>query len=152
MLCRRVIPVQALICQGWFMWAVTKDLTVQRVSTHDQGCNMIVSLGCWKLIRIHPADVMGTFLLLSPYYAIRFFLLFSTCLVRLYIAGLPLRSCPDYWATFLCRGSPNVCFFVSGRSRIRTHVLIIRKRYPIFFALHWLFILEWATRVCIVFV
>ena len=32
---------------------------------------------------------------------------FSTGLVRLYIAGLPLRSCLDHWATF-CRGVPNV--------------------------------------------
>ena len=28
-------------------------------------------------------------------------------LVRLYIAGLPLRFCPDPWATF-CGGVPNV--------------------------------------------
>ena len=55
--------------------------------------------------------------------------IFSTGLVRLYIAGLPLTSCQDYWATFLWRGSPNVCFFVSGSSRIRTHILVIR--YPI---------------------
>ena len=29
-----------------------------------------------------------------------FFSGFSTGLVRLYIAGLPLRSCPDHWASF----------------------------------------------------
>ena len=54
------------------MWAVVKDLRLQRVSTHHQGFNMIVSLGYWKYIRIHPADIMGTFLLLSPYYVMRF--------------------------------------------------------------------------------
>ena len=36
-----------------------------------------------------------------------FFSCFSTGLVRLYIAGLPLRSRPDHWATF-CKGVPNV--------------------------------------------
>ena len=48
-----------------------------------------------------------------------FLMFFSTGLVRLYIAGLPLRSCPDYWGTFLWRGSPNVCFFGSGSSSIQ---------------------------------
>ena len=40
----------------------------------------------------------------------------STGLVRLYITGLPVRSCPDHWATF-CRGVPNVHFSL-GSSRI----------------------------------
>ena len=39
------------------------------------------------------------------YYFILFF--FPTGLVRHYIAGLPLRFCPDHWATF-CRGVPHV--------------------------------------------
>ena len=30
----------------------------------------------------------------------------------------------------LCRGLPKVCIFVSGSSRIQTHVLIITKRTP----------------------
>ena len=29
-----------------------------------------------------------------------FWFVFSTGLVRLYIVGLPLRSCPDHWASF----------------------------------------------------
>ena len=33
----------------------------------------------------------------------------------------------DYWATF-CRGASQCPFFVSGRSRIRTHVLMITMR------------------------
>ena len=37
---------------------------------------------------------------------------------------------PDYWATFLWRGPPMSVFFVSGSSRIRTHVLVIRRRTP----------------------
>ena len=39
-----------------------------------------------------------------------FFKSFSTGLVRLYIAGLPLRSCPDPWATF-CAGGPPMSDF-----------------------------------------
>ena len=35
---------------------------------------------------------------------------FSTGLVRLYITGLPLRSCPDPWATF-CAGGPPMSDF-----------------------------------------
>ena len=35
---------------------------------------------------------------------------FSTGLVRLYIAGLPLRSCPDHWATFCGWGLPMSVF------------------------------------------
>ena len=49
---------------------------------------------------------------------------FSTGLVRHYIAGLPLRSCPDPWATF-CGGVPQCLIFVSSSIRIRTHVLVI---------------------------
>ena len=59
-----------------------------------------------------------------------YFFIFSTGLVRLYIAGLPLRSCPDYWATFSAEGVPQCPFFVSCSSRIRTQVLIITKRMP----------------------
>ena len=53
---------------------------------------------------------------------------FSTGLVRLNIAGLPLWSCPDPWATYCGGGPPMSVFFVSGSSRIRTHVLVIAMR------------------------
>ena len=56
-----------------------------------------------------------------------FFVRFSAGLVRLYIAGLPLRSCPDHWANF-CEGVPQCLISVSGISRIRTHVLDIAMR------------------------
>ena len=46
--------------------------------------------------------VLGSFF--SSFSLVRF----SAGLVRLYIAGLPLRSCPDYWATFCREGVPNV--------------------------------------------
>ena len=39
------------------------------------------------------------------------FFCFSTGLVRLYIAGLPLRSCRTI-GNLLCRGLPNVRFFL----------------------------------------
>ena len=45
------------------------------------------------------------------------FVQFFTGQVRLYIAGLPLRSCPEHWATF-CGGVPQYLIFVSGTSRI----------------------------------
>ena len=51
----------------------------------------------------------------------------KTGLIRLYIAGLPLRSC---WTIGLpsVGGPPNVRFIVSGSSRIRTHDLVITVR------------------------
>ena len=45
---------------------------------------------------------------------------FSTGLVLLYIAGLPLRSC---WTIGLPSVVPQCPFFVSGHSGIQTHVL-----------------------------
>ena len=73
-------------------------------------------------------EILMTF---SDLYLYFFFFIFflSTGLVRLYIAGLPLRSCQTIGAPPV-QGSPNVRFFVSGSSRIRTHVLIITKRMP----------------------
>ena len=59
-----------------------------------------------------------------PHFLLVFFVRFSAGLVRFYIAGLPLRSCPDHWATF-CEGVLQCFIFVSGISRIRTHVLDI---------------------------
>ena len=58
------------------------------------------------------------------------FFCFSTGLVRLYIAGLPLRSCRTIGAPSV-QGSAQCPFFsVSGSSRIRTHILVIRRRTP----------------------
>ena len=50
------------------------------------------------------------------------FLFFSTGLVRLYIAGLPLRSCRTIRAPSVQGSAQCAFFFVSGSSRIRTHV------------------------------
>ena len=66
-----------------------------------------------------------------------FFFFFPTGLVHLYIAGLPLRSCRTSGAPSV-QGSAQCEFFsVSGSSRIRTHVLVIRRRslnrYPILY-------------------
>ena len=66
-----------------------------------------------------------------------FFVSFPTGLVRLYIAGLPLRSC---WTSGPPsegggEGSSQCPFFISGSSGIRTHFLLITVqtlyRYPI---------------------
>ena len=56
-----------------------------------------------------------------------FWFVFSPSPVQLYIAGLPLRSCLDPWATF-CRGVPQCLIFVSGSGGIRTHVPMITMR------------------------
>ena len=48
------------------------------------------------------------------------FVHFSPGLVQLYIAGLPLRSCPDLGPPYHV---PQCPVFVSGCSRIQTHVL-----------------------------
>ena len=55
------------------------------------------------------------------------FFCFSTGLVQLYIDGLPLRSCQTIGAPSV-QGSAQCPFFVSGSSRIRTHVLVITMR------------------------
>ena len=62
--------------------------------------------------------------LLEPLHITQFFSrFFSTGLVRLYIAGLPLISCQTMQGVL-----PNVCFFIFGSSRIRNHILVITMR------------------------
>ena len=83
------------------------------------GCHQ--SHGIWKAkfdARFEGKHVLLLHLLAAkngPMSISLFFFFFSTGLVRLYIAGLPLGSCPRDPAAqlghLLCRGLPNVRFF-----------------------------------------
>ena len=73
---------------------------------------------------------------MSDFFFFFFFVLvcFSTGLVRLYIAGLPLRSCQTIGAPSV-PGSAQCLFFsflvAAGlEPRVCTHFLVIRKRTP----------------------
>ena len=78
--------------------------------TTDASCSLVCApgLGCITC-KLHKYSRIS----LSQTHCV-FFSVVSTGLVRLYIAGLPLRSRPDPWATF-CRGGgggPQCLIFV----------------------------------------